>query len=53
MNIFDCFFSLGAYIIRRKEVPNLIRPRTLSEKILIKKLFPSNDERNLRCLISD
>ncbi|ATI63197.1 ATP-grasp fold amidoligase family protein [Edwardsiella tarda] len=53
MNTYDSLFSLLAYIVRRKEIPNIIFPKTLSEKILYKKMFPTDRERLLRCMVSD
>lgn len=49
----DKLFSISAYVLRRKELPNLLSPASLSEKMLYKKLFPEKQEIILRKLISD
>ncbi|MGL0818281.1 ATP-grasp fold amidoligase family protein [Vibrio vulnificus] len=51
--MFDIIFSTFAYVCRRREIPNILNPKTLSEKILYKKLFPTKFECNLRKLVSD
>ncbi|MEJ6122125.1 hypothetical protein MT390_09650 [Vibrio sp. 2-Bac 85] len=49
----DNIVSIGAYIIRQKKIPNLFKPRTLTDKILYLKLRPQHAQSNIRRLVSD
>lgn len=53
MNLFDNLFSICAYIVRQKRLPNLISPRSLSDKILHLKLNPNHKLSGLRKLAAD
>ncbi|MEY2343407.1 hypothetical protein I3679_000055 [Proteus mirabilis] len=53
MNTIDNLVSILAYIIKQGKLPRLIRPKTLTDKILFIKLRPNLTQSTLRKVIAD
>ncbi|MBY7822353.1 hypothetical protein KW418_18965 [Vibrio fluvialis] len=53
MSFTDKFISIFAFMVRRKKIPNVFFPTSLSEKILSIKLNDESKLAPLRCLVSD
>jgi hypothetical protein len=51
--LYDYIFSLFAFIYRQKKIPNIISPKSLTEKILTIKLKPNHFNSDLRRLAAD
>lgn len=51
--MFSSLVSLAAYIIRQKKVPNIYNPKSLTDKILYKKIRPNKNEIQLRKRVAD
>lgn len=53
MRVLDNFISILGFVVRQRKIPNIITPKSLTEKILKIKVSSSGGDAELRKLVSD